>query len=164
MPERLPHAFEGPSGIGTRCIPRRVVLCTVLALTACFPTRTLQQAELRTAYPTEFRLTQPTTLLVRPAVGADRSVEGVTRIRGVLASLATDTAVVTAARLTIDGREFALRADEAVYVPVAQGAIASAHQQRFSGKRTLVLVGGVAGTLLLAVVVMLAIMLGSDDS
>ena len=146
---------------GAKIAAPTLVLLALLAA-ACFPARTLEIDRLRAAYPTEFRLRAPTTVTVQPAVGERQAVAGVSRVFGVLTSVASDTATVTAATLTIDGRERRLRADEVVMVPVSGAVLATAQQRRFSGARTLALVGGVVGGTLLALAILIAAAAGSS--
>ena len=151
------------NGRAGRRVAAPTLLLVALLAAGCFPARTLEPDRLRTAYPTEFRLRAPTTVTVQPAVGDRRTVEGVSRVYGVLTALAGDTAVVTAATLTIDGRERELRADEAVTVPVSGAVLATAQQRRFSGTRTLALVGGVVGGTLLALAILIAAAAGASS-
>ena len=164
MSHTVPHARTDRARVPNRRSAQAAIFSVVLGLSACFPNRALEPHQLRTIYPTEFRLAVPTVVLVRSGASGARAVAGVTHVYGVLASITADTATVTAARITINGRDMMLRSEEVVHVPIADGAIASAHQQRFSGKRTFALVGGVAATLLLALVLVFAILWGSDDS
>jgi hypothetical protein len=140
-----------PASRAVRRLQRCAAMVPFLVATvACFPARTVPRDDLRTAWPIQIQYERPMTAHVTSPVGTARTVTGVTEVRGVLTTLAGDSAVVTAATLKADGRQLELRADEVVHVSIAASAVDRLRQEQFSGKRTLGAAGITIGFVLLA--------------
>ena len=134
------------------CRWSRVATSGALLVTAaaCFPARTVDRESLRTAWPIQVRYERPATVRVSSPVGTARVLAGITEVRGVLTTLAGDSATVTAATLRMNRETLELRADEIVHLSIAASEVERMRQEQFSGKRTLGAAGLTLGFLLLA--------------